>query len=66
MGGIALAHNNERAASPLPDPLPATLDPAPCALAPAGMTGFWVLCFMWLKFATIWRFFRCAGSLLAS
>eukprot|EP00887_Chlorella_sp_A99_P004096 scaffold23.g4096.t1 len=23
-----------------------------------GATGFWVLCFMWLKFATIWRFFR--------
>lgn len=22
------------------------------------LTGFWVLCFMWLKFATIWRFFR--------
>lgn len=23
-----------------------------------GLTGWWVLCFMWLKFATIWRFFR--------
>lgn len=27
------------------------------------MTAFWVLCFMWLKFATIWRFFR-LGALL--
>lgn len=27
------------------------------------MTGFWVLCFMWLKFATIWRFFRLAALL---
>lgn len=24
----------------------------------AAMTAFWVLCFMWLKFATIWRFMR--------
>lgn len=27
----------------------------------AVLTGFWVLCFMWLKFATIWRFFRLAA-----
>lgn len=27
------------------------------------MTGFWVLCFMWLKFATIWRFFWLAAML---
>ncbi len=25
----------------------------------AALTAFWVLCFMWLKFATIWRFMRC-------
>jgi D-alanyl-lipoteichoic acid acyltransferase DltB (MBOAT superfamily) len=26
-----------------------------------GLTGWWVLCFMWLKFATIWRFTRLAS-----
>lgn len=25
------------------------------------MSAFWVLCFMWLKFAVIWRFFRWAS-----
>lgn len=27
------------------------------------LTAFWVLCFMWLKFGTIWRFFRLAALL---
>ncbi|KAI7845564.1 hypothetical protein COHA_000854 [Chlorella ohadii] len=27
------------------------------------LTAFWVLCFMWLKFATIWRFMRLAALL---
>ncbi|PSC74649.1 membrane-bound O-acyltransferase isoform X1 [Micractinium conductrix] len=27
------------------------------------MSAFWVLCFMWLKFAVIWRFFRLAALL---
>ena len=31
--------------------------------ARAAMTGFWVLAFMWLKFATVWRFFRLAALL---
>ena len=35
----------------------------PCLSLAAALTGFWVLCFMWLKFATIWRFFRLAALL---
>ena len=30
----------------------------PSTACAAALTAFWVLCFMWLKFATIWRFMR--------
>jgi hypothetical protein len=36
----------------------------PFTPARAALTAFWVLCFMWLKFATIWRFMRCGILLL--
>lgn len=28
---------------------------------PAALTAWWVLAFMWLKFATVWRFCRLAA-----